>query len=250
MSAREDDIVATFVSMAGSLAQGHDVNELLTSLAADCARLLDVSAVGLLLADAKGALHVVAASSERVADLEAFQAQRAQGPCHTCYLDGQAVNVPDLAAAAERWPAFAAVAARAGVASVHAVPMRLRQAVVGALNLFGTSPGSLNDADLRLAQALADVATIALIQDRAAADRNLVNEQLQNALDSRVVLEQAKGVLSYSGDMDMPAAYAALRAYSRDHNIKLTDLSRALVNRALPAVLVLNHASTRGAGRG
>ncbi len=248
MSAREDDIVAAFVAMAGSLATGHDVNEMLTQLAADCARLLDVSAVGLLIADPRGALHVVAASSERVADLEAFQAQREQGPCHTCYLDGQAVNVPDLAAAAARWPEFAAVAAQAGVASVHAVPMRLRDAIVGALNLFGATPGPLKDEDLRLAQALADVATIALIQDRAATDKNLVNEQLQNALDSRVILEQAKGVLSYSGDLDMPAAYAALRQYARDHNIKLTELSRALVNRAVPAALVLDHARTRGAG--
>jgi len=247
MSAREDDIVATFVSMSGSLAQGHDINELLTQLTTDCARLLDVSAVGLLLADPRGALHVVAASSERVADLEAFQAQRAQGPCHTCYLNGQAVNVPDLAAAAAKWPEFAVVAAKAGVVSVHAVPMRLRQDTVGALNLFGATTGSLNDADLRLAQALADVATIALIQDQAATDRNLVNEQLQNALDSRVILEQAKGVLSHSGDLDMPAAYAALRQYARDHNIKLSELSRALVNRAFPAALVLDHAQTRDA---
>ena len=247
MSAREDDIVTAFVSMAGSLAQGHDVNELLTQLTADCARLLDVSAVGLLLADARGSLHVLAASSERVADLEAFQVQRAQGPCHSCYLDGQPVNVPDLAAAAARWPEFAVVAAAAGVASVHAVPMRLRDSVVGALNLFGATPGSLNEADLRLAQALADVATVALVQDRAATDRDVDNKQLQNALDSRVVIEQAKGVLFYSGDLDMPAAYAALRTYARDHNIKLTELARALVNRAVPAALVLEHAHTRGA---
>lgn len=226
MSTREDDIVAAFVSMACSLAQGHDVSELLDELAADCARLLDVSAVGLLLADQGGALHVVAASSERVADLEAFQAQRAQGPCHTCYLDGQPVNVPDLAAAATKWPEFAAVAAKAGVASVHAVPMRLRDATVGALNLFGATTGSLNEADLRLAQALADVATIALIQDRAAVDTSIVNEQLQHALDSRVILEQAKGVVAYSGDLDLPAAYAALRNYARNHNIRLTDLAR------------------------
>ncbi|GAC1610909.1 MAG: GAF and ANTAR domain-containing protein [Mycobacteriales bacterium] len=246
MSAREDDIVAAFVSLAGSLAQGQDVTELLVKLAADCARLLDVSAVGLLLADPRGALHVVAASSERVADLEAFQAQRAQGPCHTCYLEGQPVNVPDLAAAAVRWPDFAAVAAKAGVASVHAVPMRLRDIIVGALNLFGSEPGPLNEADLRLAQALADVATVALIQDRAAADKNIVNEQLQHALDSRVILEQAKGALSYSSDLDMAAAYAALRQYARDHNIKLTELSRALVHRALPAAVIYDHARTRG----
>lgn len=245
MTEREDDIVATFVSIAGSLARGHDVSEFLTQLAADCARLLDVSAVGLLLADARGSLHVVAASSERVADLEAFQAQRAQGPCHTCYLDGHPVNVPDLAAAADRWPEFAAVAAQAGVVSVHAVPMRLRQDVVGALNLFGSTTGALEQSDLRLAQALADVATIALIQDRAASDRQVINEQLQKALDSRVVLEQAKGIVSYSGDLDMPAAFAALRGYARDHHIKLTDLAAALVSRAVPVGLVLDHARTR-----
>ncbi|MGJ7440976.1 GAF and ANTAR domain-containing protein [Aquipuribacter sp. MA13-6] len=248
MSQREDDIVAAFVEISGSLARGNDVSELLTQLAADCARLLDVSAVGLLLADTRGSLHVVAASSERVADLEAFQAQRAQGPCHTCYLDGRPVNVPDLAAAASRWPEFAAVAAKAGVASVHAVPMRLRDAIIGALNLFGATPGALNEADLRLAQALADVATVALIQDRAASDKNLVNEQLQKALDSRVVLEQAKGVLSYSGNLEMPDAFAALRHYARDHSIKLTELAGALVNRALPAAVVLEHARSRPHG--
>lgn len=160
------------------------------------------------------------------------------------------MNVPDLEAAAARWPELATVAAEAGVASVHAVPMRLRDDIVGALNLFGDKPGALNDADLRLAQALADVATIALVQDRAASDRDLVNEQLQKALDSRVVLEQAKGVLSYTGDLDTPAAYVALRGYARDHNIKLTELARALVNRALPADLVLEHASARSHGAG
>ena len=242
MSAREDDIVAAFVAMSGSLARGSDVTEMLTQLTADCARLLDVSAVGLLLADPRGALHVLAASSDRIADLEAFQAQRAQGPCHTCYLDGRPVDVPDLAAAAAQWPDFAEAAARAGVVSVHAVPMRLGDDVVGALNLFGSTPGQLNESDLRLAQALADVATVALIQDRAAADKELVNKQLQMALDSRVILEQAKGVLSYSGGMDMPAAYAALRTYARDHNIQLTDLAHALVSRALPADQVLDHA--------
>ena len=246
MSAREDDIVATFVSISGSLARGHDVSELLTQLAADCSRLLDVSAVGLLLADPRGSLHVVAASSERVADLEAFQAQRAQGPCHTCYLDGQPVNVPDLAAEASRWPEFAEVAAKAGVASVHAVPMRLRDNVVGALNLFGATTGALNEADLRLAQALADVATIALVQDRAASDTNIVNEQLQKALDSRVILEQAKGVLFYSGELDMPEAFAALRHYARDNGVKLTEVATGLVNRAVPADAVLGHARSRG----
>ncbi len=241
MTAREDDIVAAFVSMAGSLVEGHDITDLLDRLAEDCARLLDVTAVGLLLADRRGALHVVATSTGRVADLEAFQAQRGQGPCHDCYLDGRPVNVPDLAVEAQRWPEFAALAAAAGVASVHAVPMRLREDVLGALNLFGSNPGPLDASDLRLAQALADVATIALIQDRAASDRDAVNEQLQHALDSRVVLEQAKGVLAQTGDLDMSAAHRVLRQYARDHNLTLADLARALVARVLPASVVLEH---------
>jgi GAF domain-containing protein len=190
---REDEVVAAFVSMSGSLAAGDDVTELLGRLTTDCARLLDVAAVGLLLADRRGALHVLAASSERAADLEAFQAQRAQGPCHDCYQDGRSVSVPDVAAAADRWPDFVPVALGQGVASVHAVPLRLRDQVLGALGLFGPKPGDLNERDLRLAQALADVATIAMIQDRVASDQQAVNEQLQFALDSRVVLEQAKG---------------------------------------------------------
>ncbi len=189
-------------------------------------------------------MHVVATSSEGVADLEAFQAQRGQGPCHDCYLDSWPVNVPDLAAEAQRWPGFAALAATAGVASVPAVPMRLRNDVLGALNLFGATPGTLNEADLRLAQARSDVATIALIQNRAAAAKDAGNEQLQNALDSRVALEQAKGVLAHSGDLDMSAAYAALRQYARGHNLAITQLADAVVSRAMPAEIVPDHART------
>ena len=243
---REDDIVTAFLTMAGSLVAGDDVTDLLGTLASECARLLDVSAAGMLLADRHGALHVVAASSERAADLEAFQAQRGQGPCHDCYNTGRPVLVPDVAAAADHWPAFVPVALSHGVLSVHAVPLRLRDQVLGALNLFGSKPGELNERDIRLAQALADVATIAMIQDRVASDRQAVNEQLQVALDTRVFLEQAKGVLSHSGDgLELPDAYAALRRYARDHRLKLADLARALVQRTLAPGVVLDHARSR-----
>lgn len=245
MTGREDDVVVAFVQMAGGLVRGDDVTDLLGTLAEHCARLLDVTAAGLLLADRRGALHVVAASSEGAAHLEAFQAQRGQGPCHDCYGDGRPVNVPDVASAAHRWPDFVPVAAAAGVASVHAVPLRLRDQVLGALGLFGSAPGELNGQDLRLAQGLADVATIAMVQDGLVADREAVNLQLQGALQSRVVIEQAKGVLAHSGGIGMPDAYAALRRYARDHNLKLADLARALVELTLPSHLVLEHALTR-----
>ncbi|HVE62392.1 MAG TPA: GAF and ANTAR domain-containing protein [Mycobacteriales bacterium] len=239
MSLREDEIVRAFISIAGGLVSGLDVMDVLSQLTADCSRLLDVSAAGILLADPRGGLHVVAASSERTEELEAFQVQRGQGPCHDCYNDGRPVLVADLAAEAARWPAFVPHAQALGYASVHAVPLRLRGNVLGAMGLFGTSAGALNDTDLRLGQALADVATVALIQDRAAADSAAVNEQLQHALDSRVMLEQAKGVLSYSGALDMPQAFELLRNFARHNNLKIAEVAAALVNRTLPAQAVL-----------
>lgn len=242
---REDEVVQALVALAGSLAQGADVPELLDRLANDCVRLLDVSAAGLLLADRRGALRVVAGSSHEAADLEAFQVQRDQGPCWDCYQDGRPVLVPDVAAARARWPQFVPVALDLGVRSVHAVPLRLRDQVLGAVGLFGAAPGALGESDLRLAQALADVAAVAMVQERVAADRQAVNEQLQTALETRVLLEQAKGVLAQAGDLTMPAAYAALVRYCRDHNVVLSRLARAVVERTVPPSLVLAH-SRRG----
>ena len=242
---REDEIVEAFLAVAGSLVGGEEAPELLNRLTSDCARLLDVASVGLLLADRRGALHVLAASSHDAAALEAFQVQRSQGPCHDCYQDGRPVLVADLVTESGRWPGFVPVALKNGIRSVHAVPLRLRDQVLGALGLFGARIGHLNERDLRLAQALADVASIALIQDRVAADRQAVNEQLQTALDTRVVLEQAKGVLAQRGGLSMSEAYAALVQYARDHDIRLAHVARALVERTLPPAEVLDHAGRR-----
>lgn len=239
---REDEIVEAFVTMAGSLVVGDDVTDLLNRLTASCVSLVDVTAAGLLLADRRGSLHVVAASSHDAADLEGFTAQRSQGPCHDSYQDGRPVLVSDVAAAADRWPGFVRMALALGVRSVHAVPLRLRDQVLGVLGLFGSVPGELNDRDLRLAQGLADVATISIVQDRVAADRDAVNEQLQTALDTRVLVEQAKGVLAQKGGLTMPDAYAALVRYARDHNLKIGHLARGLVERTVPSRLVLEHA--------
>src|SRR5450755_3801411 len=175
---REREITRAFVSIANSMAEGADVVDLLSGLTSDCARLLDVASAGLLLADGHGALHVLAASSERTRDLEMYQLQREQGPCLDCYRTGAPVKVDDLAAAAERWPYFVEAALAAGFASVHAVPLRLRDTVLGALNLFGAQVGPLQPDDLDLAQALAHVASIALVADRAAGDRETINQQL------------------------------------------------------------------------
>lgn len=245
---REQAVTGAFVRLAGSLVQGYDVVDLLTELTADCAHLLGIASAGLLLADERGVLHVLAASSERTRQLELFQVQRADGPCRDCYLDGAPVSAPDLEREAGRWPHFAPAALDAGFASVHALPMRLRDQVLGALGLFGTSPGALNADDLSLGQALADVASVAIVQDKEKSDQRSVNEQLQTALQSRIVLEQAKGVLAQQGSLQMDEAFAVLRRYARDHNLRLTAVAEAVVSRRLPAQQLL--ARSQGSSKG
>jgi hypothetical protein len=182
-----------------------------------------------------------AASSEAARLLEVFQLQRAEGPCRDCFQGGSSVIVPDLEDAADRWPQFVPTAREAGFASVHAVPMRLRDDTLGAMGLFGTVAGALSEPDLSLAQALADVASVALVQEKAATDRAAVVEQLQLALSGRVVLEQAKGSVAHVGQLDMAQAFAVLRGYARDHNLKLTDVAAGVVSRRLTIHELLHH---------
>lgn len=242
---RERAVSQAFVSLASSLATGCDVVDLLSVLTGDCARLLDVASAGVLLADRQEVLHVMAASSEDTRQVQVFQLQRAQGPCLDCYRDGSAVGVADLAKAGERWPEFVPAARAAGYGSVHALPMRLAGSTLGTLGLFGAGAGALNADDLNLGQAFADVASVALVQDRASADRSVVTEQLQAALASRVVIEQAKGVLAQRGDLDMAQAFAVLRRYARDHNHGLTNVARAVVSRRVSVGRLLEHAGAQ-----
>jgi transcriptional regulator with GAF, ATPase, and Fis domain len=242
---RGRDIAQAFVAIANTMVDGLDVVDLLTGLTRDCARLLDIASAGLLLADHHDVLHVVAASSEDTRNLELYQAQRDQGPCVDCFRSGEPVSIADLAAEVDRWPDFVPAATEAGFASVHAVPMRLRDTRLGTLGLFGTTVGALSDDDLNLGQALAHVASIALVADKAATDAVVITDQLRNALTSRVAIEQAKGLLAQLGDLTMDASFDALRRYARDHNQRLTDVARKLVSRELPASEVLAHAVAR-----
>lgn len=238
---RERSVTEAFVSLADSLVGPFDVIELLSSLTSQCAHLLDVASAGLLLADRSSALHVVAASSEATRSLELFQVQRDQGPCLDCYRSGSAVSVGDLEAETGRWPHFVPAALQRGLVSVHALPMRLYDQNLGALGLFGTTTGALNDDDIRLGQALAHVASVALVAGNAATDRNALNGQLQIALESRVVIEQAKGAIAQHANVDMDEAFAHLRSYSRDHNEKLSAVARAVASRSLPVQQLLDH---------
>ncbi|MFC7491093.1 MULTISPECIES: GAF and ANTAR domain-containing protein [unclassified Knoellia] len=239
---RERDIIHAFVELSNELVDGYDIVDLLSGWTTNCAQLLDVAAAGLLLADGRDVLHVVAASSERTHDLEVFQLQRHQGPCLDCFNTGVAVNVPNLEVEAHRWPDFVRIARSKGFASVHAVPMRLQGTTLGAFGLFGDTPGSLNEDDLALAQALIHVASVAIINERAASDRDVINAQLQHALTGRIVLEQAKGVLANEGNLEMQDAFAVLRRYARDHQRKLTVLADQVVNREVSGQEILRHA--------
>jgi GAF domain-containing protein len=218
-----------FVEMADTLVDDFDVIDFMHVLTERCVQLLGVSAAGLLLTDQQGTLQVVAASSERTRLLELFQLQTDQGPSVDCFRTGRPVSVADLTTAG-RWPRFAAAAAEVGFASVHAVPMRLRAEVIGALNLFDIYPGALDEGKLRIGQALADVATIGLLQQRAIHRRDILTEQLQTALNSRVVIEQAKGILAERLQLDMAEAFTLLRSGARSHNRRLSDLAQAIVD--------------------
>ena len=236
---REHGIIRAFVELSNELVEGYDMVDLLSGWTTNCARLLDVAAAGLLLADGRGVLHLVAASSERTQHLELFQLQRHQGPCLDSFHTGSAVVVPDLRAEPQRWPDFGRVADSVGFRSVHAVPMRLRDTVLGTLGMFGTTAGRLDDDDLALAQALVHVASVAIVNEKSASDRDMVNAQLQHALTSRIVLEQAKGILATVGRLDMQDAFKVLRGYSRHHGRKLSDVAEQLVKRQLRGEEVL-----------
>ena len=223
-------VAEAFVELADTLVDDFDVMDFLHQVTVRCAQVLGVSAAGVLLADQRGALRVAAASTEQTRLLELLQLQTDQGPCPECFHTGRPIAVADLSTATNRWPRFTAEARRAGFASVHALPMRLRTDIIGALNLFGSRPGALDQDTLRLGQALADVATIGLLQARAIHHRETVAEQLQTALNSRIIIEQAKGVIAERRQLDMEQSFTLLRGTARTNNRRLSELARAVVD--------------------
>jgi len=222
----------TFVELADTMVAEFDVIDFLHLLTDRSVALLGASAAGVVLADPRGELRVAAASSEEAGLLELFQLQNDQGPCLDCFRTGRPVTADDLTGPCQRWPRFAEAAARSGFRTVEALPMRLRDQVIGALNLFRAEPGPIDPADLRIGQALADVATIGLLHERNVRRREAVAEQLQAALNSWVVIEQAKGKLAERLSVDMDRAFNMLRDYARSTNQHLTDVARTLVDGA------------------
>jgi len=227
---REALLARTLVELADSLVDDFDVVELLTRLADRYVELLDVAAAGLMLVAPEGDLRVVASSSEAMRMLELFELQSQEGPCLDCYRTGEPVLNRDLTAVDVRWTSFAPVALGAGFKSVYALPMRLRGAVIGAANLFRTEEGPLSDPDVVVGQALADVATIAILQQRSMLETRVVNEQLNRALNSRVVIEQAKGIVAERLGLDMEHAFHLLRNHARNHNLRLSDVASGVID--------------------
>jgi hypothetical protein len=225
---RETRVLDAVVSLVDSLLDDFDVVDLLTELTERCADMLDVDAAGFLLADPLGRLRLLAATSEQARELELFQLQGDEGPCVDCYLTGQPVSVTDLHAERDRWPRFAPAAIAAGFASVHAIPMRAAGIVLGALGLFGSSPGALNDADLLVGQTLTHVASVAILQDHPPTPASVI-PQLRSALARRVIVEQAKGFLRERLEVSVEEAFGLLRTYARRQNQHLTDVARRLL---------------------
>jgi GAF domain-containing protein len=218
-------LVDMFVEVADTLVDDFDLIEFLQKLATHTSELFDARAAGLLLADHRGRLQVMAASDERSGMLELFQVQAHEGPCQDCFNQGEAVINADLRQASDVWPTFTPRAVAAGYQSVHAFPLRLRNQTYGALNLFGTEPGRMESEEAKIVQALADVATISMLQRRAIERGDELTEQLQGALNTRIVIEQAKGMLAQIHATTPDQAFEKLRSYCRDNSLRLSDVA-------------------------
>ena len=228
-ASREQNVIETLVTLQDTITSGFDVTDFLGMLAERSAVLLGVDAAGVILRDGEGGLRVAGASSERSRLLEMFAVAIDSGPCIECARSGEVVVSADVPADAARWPRFAAGAVEAGFRAVHGVPMRLREDVIGVLTLLHTEPHSLAPSDARVAQALADSATIGLIHERAVRHAEGVSAQLRHALESRVAVEQAKGVLAQAGGVSPGDAFAVLRSYARGHSRPLSEIAARVV---------------------
>jgi GAF domain-containing protein len=224
-SIASDRLAEVLVEVADTLVDEFDLIEFLQRVTTHASELVAARICGLMLADHRGRLRLMAASDERAEMLELFQVQADEGPCLDCYHSGEPVIVTDLQEARDRWPQFAPHAVAAGFKSIHAFPMRLRGRVIGALNMFGAHAGPMDDADVRIVQALADIATIALLQERAIARGEVLAEQLQSALNSRIVVEQAKGFLAQLHGESPDEAFTRMRSYCRRHGLKLGEVA-------------------------
>ena len=242
---REQRLAQVFVELADTMVAQFDVIDFMHTLAERCVELLSVDASGLMLADQRGQLQVIASSAESARLLEIFELQNSEGPCLDCFRSGEPVTNLDLEEMQARWPNFWPRVTDAGFQSVHALPMRLRADVIGAVNLFSIKYGKIDADDLAVGQALADVATIGLFQERAAQAKEMLAEQLQAALNSRILIEQAKGVLSERAQLPVDQAFDVMRTYARSNGLALTTVARQVIDGGLQAAELQVNALSR-----
>jgi GAF domain-containing protein len=233
MEGREEWLARTFVELADTLVADFDVIELMSTLVDRCSELLESSEVGLALADPQGQLRVLASSTERMRVLELIEIQSDEGPCRDCFRAGSRVVNQRLDEVEDRWPRFAAAALSAGFQMVHALPLRLRNETIGAMNIFNANFVELTSQEVNLAQALADAATIGILQERAVRHGVQLAGQLQQALNSRIVVEQAKGVVAERLQIGMDEAFDLMRGYSRGQRRRLSEVAASLIEGSL-----------------
>ena len=230
---RETRISNAFVKVADTLTSDFDIVDLLHTLVEECAEILGIEAGGLMLADSAGHLQLMTSTSESADLVEIMQLGAAAGPCIDCFNTGTTVSVADIQHSGGRWPAFQRAALQQGFHSAHATPMKLRGQIIGTMNLFGTDRVEVTPRNAAVAQALADVATIGILQERLIREGHLVAEQLHSALDSRIIIEQAKGIIAHSLNLEMPDAFSVLRTYARNNNFTIRAVAEQISNRTI-----------------
>ncbi|RII94052.1 GAF and ANTAR domain-containing protein [Clavibacter californiensis] len=230
---RETRLLAAIGTMADTLVEDYDVIDVAQLLVDASQDLFDVTAAGLLLSDKHGELELLASTDEDARLMEMLQIDAHAGPCFDCFHTGQLVVVPDISTAVTRWRPFSDAAARLGYASVHAIPLRNHDVVLGTLNLFGSTAGALDAADLLAARALCDMTTLGILHHRLFQEHDIVQAQLENALESRVVIEQPKGFLSFTNTISVDDAFALLRHHARSNSLRISDVARQVIDRSL-----------------
>lgn len=230
---REEQLVDVFATLADTLVDHYDVVDLMQTLVDTCVSTFEVAAAGLLLADEHGDLEVLVSTSEESWLVEVMQLSAEAGPCIESFRTAAVVSVTDLDQGPPEWEPFRGAARAQGFTAVHAIPLRLRETTIGALNLFLGASSGLSDRDVRAARALADVATIGILHERTLRASDAAREQLQHALNSRVTIEQAKGILAFTHNVSMDEAFRLLRAHARSNQLPLALVARQLVDRAI-----------------
>jgi GAF domain-containing protein len=231
--ATQQRLVSAFIALADTLVDTFDVMDFLDVLVGLSVELLDVDAAGLMLVDRSGILRQMAASRQDSRLRELFELQTREGPFVDCYRTGVSVVNVDPEGAITRWPTFFPAVRGAGYISVHAVPMRLREQVIGALNLLVSTKRVLSDDDVALGKGLADMAIIGLLQERAVHERQTLAEQLQGALNSRIMLEQAKGMLAERANIEVAEAFNVIRTNARRHGRRLAEVAGQIIDGTL-----------------